>query len=204
METFSTIYSQNVLCYIFTFMFYPSLLTLSYLLFFLILFSFFFFFFHCLPYHLSSLSFSFFSFLLIPFLFFFSSLLFSSLFFISIIPYSFSLLFYFTYLSFFFFPHSLSFLHSYTDPSATLPSKPAPLPDAPKETKSKDKLIVRRLNEVTDIDLRKRKCRVIVRNLSFLGAISDFFYFLNFLMFSTALFIDVFVCLLILRQTENS
>ena len=72
-----------------------------------------------------------------------------------------------------------SLLHITTDPSATLPIKPAPLPDAPKETKSKDKLIVRRVNEVTDIDLRKRKCRVIVRNLSFLGAFSDFFSFFN-------------------------
>ena len=69
-------------------------------------------------------------------------------------------------------------LHPNTDPNATLPIKPTPFPDAPKETKSKDKLIVRRLNEVTDMDLRKRKCRVIVRNLSFLGEISDLFSFL--------------------------
>ena len=64
---------------------------------------------------------------------------------------------------------SIRFLVINADPTATLPAKPAPLPDTPKETKSKDKLIVRRLNEVTDMDLRKRKCRVIVRNLSFLG-----------------------------------
>ena len=64
------------------------------------------------------------------------------------------------------------FLYITTDPLATLPIKLTPLPDAPreKEIKSKDKLIVRKLNEITDIDLRKRKCRVIVRNLSFLGA----------------------------------
>ena len=38
-----------------------------------------------------------------------------------------------------------------------------------KETKSKEKLTVRKLNDVTEEEFRRRKCRLIVRNLSFLG-----------------------------------
>jgi hypothetical protein len=48
--------------------------------------------------------------------------------------------------------------------------KTTPIPEIPEILlKGKEKLLVRKLNDITEVDYRKRKCRLILRNLSFLA-----------------------------------
>lgn len=48
--------------------------------------------------------------------------------------------------------------------------KSTPVPEMPEAIlKGKEKLLVRKLNDITEVDYRKRKCRLILRNLSFLA-----------------------------------